>query len=86
LATIEVRSWDPERGGFSGWDAHAISELKRRLNRAIAGSPQLKRQILRAIKNQNPVVMEGVNDRYIEQLRHILETLGGEVHVIGLQP
>lgn len=85
LATVEVRSWDPERGGFSAWDAHAVSELKRRLNRALSGPPQRKREVLRAIKNQEPVVMEGVDGRYLEQLRHILETLGGQVHVTALQ-
>lgn len=62
-----------------------MSELKLRLNRALSASPRFKREVLLAIKNQELVVIEGVNERYLEQLRDILETLGGQVHVTVLQ-
>src|SRR5580658_3055104 len=47
MATIEILGWKEDYAGFTGWDDHARSELKKRLRHAIKASPSEIRGLTR---------------------------------------
>ena len=79
MATLRIIRWRDDAVGFTGWDAHANSELKRRLKRAVDLSPSLLRQYVRQIQARELVTLEGVKEEAVESVRQILETQGAEV-------
>jgi hypothetical protein len=81
MATITILQWREQSVGFTGWDAHANSEMKRRLKQAIQVSPATLRQYVRQIQARQLVTLEQVAEEYVSSVRQILETQGAEVSV-----
>ena len=81
MATLSVLSWQENSVGFTAWDAHANSEMKRRLKRALNTSPELLRQCMRQIRARELLVLESVKENDIASVRQILEMQGAEVLV-----
>ena len=81
MAQIEVVSWRADAVGFSAWDVIARSELKKRLRRAVPGSPAALRSLAKRIHAHDLVMISDVRDEALASLRQILETLGADVVV-----
>ena len=79
MATLTIIRWREDSVSFTGWDAYANSELKRRLKHAMDASPSSIRQYLRQIQARELVTLEGVKEGAIASVRQILETQGAEV-------
>jgi hypothetical protein len=82
MATLSITHWREDPIGFTGWDAHVNSEMKRRLKRALDTSPEMLRQHIRQIRARELVVLQGVKEAYVASVRQILETQGAEVAVL----
>jgi hypothetical protein len=80
MATIEILGWKEDYAGFTGWDDHARSELKKRLRHAIKASPSEIRGLTRQIHARQIISFE-VRDEALESVWQILETTGAEVRV-----
>jgi hypothetical protein len=81
MATITILQWRENSLGFTGWDTHANSEMKRRLKQAIQASPATLRQYIRQIQARQLVTLERVEEEEVARVRQILETQGAEVAV-----
>ena len=81
MATIAVVQWREDAVGFTGWDGHLKSELKKRLKRAVDASPEALRQVARDIRARQLVNLAGVKSEEIARVCQILETMGAEVTV-----
>jgi hypothetical protein len=81
MVTLEIIRWRENPIGFSGWDAHATAELKRRLRSAVSASPGTLRDLSRRILNREPVVLDKVRDDAAAGIRHIVESMGAEVTI-----
>jgi len=81
MAKIEILGWKENFSGFTGWDAHAKSELKKRLRRAINTSPSEIKRLNRLIRDRQTVSLHEVNDEAMYSLIQILETTGAELRV-----
>ena len=79
MASLTIICWREDAVGFTGWDAHASSELKKRLKRAIDASPSRLRQYVRQIQARELISIEGVKEEALASVRQILETQGAEV-------
>jgi hypothetical protein len=79
MASLRVVAWKPDPVGFTGWDSYTKSELKRRLRQSVSASPTYLRRLNSAARDKEPFNLESVNDKYVESLRQILETMGAEV-------
>ena len=85
MATIEVLAWKEDFVGFTGWDAHARTELTKRLRRAINASPSEIKSLARQIRARESVVLVNIQDEAVASLRQILETMGAELNVSPTQ-
>jgi len=81
MSTIEVIGWKENFVGFTGWDAHAKSELKRRLRNGIKASPAEIRRLARQINGRQLVALHQVHDEAVPGLTQILETTGADIRV-----
>jgi hypothetical protein len=81
MATIEILRWKENYAGFTGWDDHAKSELRKRLSRALKGSPSEIKRLARQIHARQSVSLHDVYDEAVESLWQILEATGAEVRV-----
>ncbi|HEY8359171.1 MAG TPA: hypothetical protein VIL30_17105 [Ramlibacter sp.] len=81
MATLSVVRWREDAVGFTGWDGHLKSELKKRLKRAIDASPEAVRAAARDIHARQLVTLEGIKSEEIARVCQILETMGAEVSV-----
>jgi len=81
MATIEILGWRDNFAGFTGWDAHARSELKKRLRRGIKAPPGDIRRLARKINERQLVSLHQVYDEAVYGLTQILETTGAEIRV-----
>jgi hypothetical protein len=79
MATLSIVNWREDPVGFTGWDGHLNSELKKRLKRAIAGSPADLRQAARNIEARRLFTLCRVKNGELARVRQILETMGAEV-------
>jgi hypothetical protein len=82
MATIEILGWKENFTGFTGWDAHAKSELKKRLRRAINTSPSEIKRLNRLINARQTVALHQVDEEAMYSLIQILETTGAELRVL----
>jgi hypothetical protein len=80
-ATVEIVRWPEGHVSWSAWTAHARTELRKRLRRAIDASPEEIRRLSRQILQRQPVVLRHVREDAVESVRHILEALGAEISV-----
>jgi hypothetical protein len=81
MATIEILGWKENFAGFTGWDAHAKSELKKRLRCGIKASPSEIRRLARQINDCQLVSLHHVHDEAVYSLTQILETTGADIRV-----
>ena len=81
MAKISITRWRENPVGFTGWDANARSETKRRLKCAIDAPPGLLRDYLRRIQDRQLFTIERVREDAVAGIRQILETQGAEVFV-----
>jgi hypothetical protein len=79
MTTIEIVRWREDAVGFTVWDAHARSELKRRLGHVINASPGEIRSLARQVGAKQLLAIAGVRDQEVANLRQILETMGADV-------
>ena len=75
---ITIIDWKPDFPGLTGWDQHAISELKRRLKAGLDTPPAKVRQIGSAIRKRQRVALTGVRAESVSSITQILQTLGAE--------
>ncbi len=76
MATIEILSWKENFVGFTGWDAHAKSELRKRLRRGLKESPAEIRRLARRINARELLSLTNVHDEAVYGLTQILQTTG----------
>ena len=81
MARIVVTGWRSDGLSWSGWASHARSELRRRLRKSLNCSLATLRAIERRIKDRVVLTLDDVDERHVEELRHILEAVGAEVIV-----
>ena len=79
MASLTITAWRDGAIGFTGWDSHIRSELKRRLKRGVNASPDTLRTYAHRILGRELLTLEGVKDEAVTSLRQILETYGAEV-------
>ena len=81
MATIEVLRWRKDYVGFTGWNDHARSELKKRLRRGVNASPAEIKRLAREIHERQLVTLRDVHDEAAYSLVQILETTGADVRL-----
>jgi len=81
MATIEILGWKENFVGFSGWDDHAKSELRKRLRLGLKASPAELRRLARRIDARESLSLENVRDEGVYGLTQILETTGADIRV-----
>ena len=81
MTTIEILGWKENFVGFTGWDVHAKSELKRRLRRGLQAAPAEIRHLARQIEARQPVSLPNIHDDDVYDLTQILETTGADLRV-----
>lgn len=80
MASIEICDWG-DFVGFTAWDAHARSELRRRLRRGIHASPAEIRRLARRIEAREKVCLERVFDEAVGEISQMLQTMGAVLQV-----
>lgn len=81
MATLSVVQWREDAVGFTGWDGHLKSELKKRLKRAVDSSPEARRKAVRDILARQLVTLHDVKSEDVARVCQILETMGADVAV-----
>jgi hypothetical protein len=81
MATIEILGWKEKFVGFTGWDAHAKAELRKRLRRGVKASPSEIRRLAGQIDKRQLVCLRQVHDEAVHGLTQILETTGADIRV-----
>jgi hypothetical protein len=81
MATIEILGWKKDFAGFTAWDDHAKSELRRRLRRGLHASQAEIKRVARQIDAREPVSLLNVHDEAVYGLTQILETTGADLRV-----
>lgn len=81
MATIEILGWKENFVGFTGWDDHARSELRKRLRRGLKASQAEIKRVARRIDAREPVSLQNVHDEAVHSITQILETTGADVRV-----
>jgi len=81
MATIEILGWKENFVGFTGWDDHVKSELRKRLRRGTKAPPAEIRRLARQIDARQPVSLPHVHDEAVYSLTQILETTGADLRV-----
>ena len=81
MAKLSIVHWRQDAVGFTGWDGHLKSELKKRLKRATNISPEARRQAARDIHGRRLVSLDRVKSDEVASVCQILETMGVDVAV-----
>ena len=80
MATIEILSWRDFVGG-SAWDAHAKSELSRRLRSGMDAPQHEIRRLIRRIHSRERVSLQQVREEAVLGVTQILQVTGAETRV-----
>ena len=80
MATIEIQGWRDFVGG-TGWDAHAKSELRKRLRSGVDAPLHEIRRLARQIHARELVSLRNVREEAVLSVTQILETTGAETRV-----
>lgn len=80
MATIEIFAWRDFVGG-SGWDAHAKSELKKRLRTGVDASQEEIKRLTRQIHARELVTLHRVREEAVLGVTQILRVIGAEMRV-----
>jgi hypothetical protein len=81
MATIEILGWKEDFVGFTGWDAHVKSELRKRLRSGVKASTSEIRRLAGQIDDRQLVCLRQVHDEAVHGLTQILETTGADIRV-----
>jgi len=81
MTTIEILGWKENFTGFTAWDAHAKSELKKRLRRGLKASPAEIRRLARQINDRQVVVLREVYYEAVHGVVQMLETTGATLQI-----
>ncbi len=81
MSTIEILGWRDDYVGFTGWDAHATSELKRRLRRGVKASQSEIRRLARQIHARELVTLHDVREEAVYEITQMLQTTGADFRV-----
>jgi hypothetical protein len=81
MTTIEIIGWKENYVGHTAWDAHARSELKKRLRSGIKASPAEIRRLARQISDHQLVSLIQVYDEAVHGITQMLETTGADIRV-----
>jgi hypothetical protein len=81
MATIEILGWKENFVGFTAWDAHAKSELKKRLRRGVNASPSEIRRLARQIHARQLISLHHVHEEAVYDVTQILQTTGADIRV-----
>lgn len=80
MATIEILAWK-EFVGATGWDAHAKSELRKRLRSGVKAPLHEIKRLARQIHAREHVSLQNVREEAVLGLTQILRTTGAEMRV-----
>ena len=81
MATIEILGWRDFVGG-TAWDAHAKSELRKRLRSGVNASPHKIKRLARQIRARELVSLRDVREESVLGITQILQTTGAEIRVM----
>lgn len=81
MTTIEILGWNKNHVPGTAWDAHARSELKKRLRRGIKAPPADIRRLARQISDRELVSLHQVYDEAVYGITQILASTGADFHV-----
>ena len=81
MATLEIIGWQEHNVGFTAWDRHARSELKKRLRTGMNASPGELRSLAKQICSRQLVSVRDIHQGSVQNVRQILETMGAVVHL-----
>jgi hypothetical protein len=81
MATIEILGWKKDFAGFTAWDDHAKSELRRRLRRGLKASQAEIKRVTRQIDAREVVSLQNVHDEAVDGITQTLETTGADIRV-----
>lgn len=81
MATLTITHWKEPHVGWTGWDSHAQSELRKRLRKGINMSPQELKRTCREIRGRQTLALAGIDKGSVESVRQILETMGAVVEL-----
>jgi hypothetical protein len=80
MATIEILGWKNFVGG-TGWDAHAKSELRKRLRSGLNAPLHEIKRLARQIHARELVSLHHVREEAVLGVTQILRTTGAEIRV-----
>jgi hypothetical protein len=80
MATIEILGWGDFVGG-TGWDAHAKSELRKRLRSGLNAPLHQIKRLARQIHARELVSLHHVREEAVLGVTQILRTTGAEMRV-----
>ena len=81
MATIEILGWKKGFVGFTAWDDHARSELRRRLRRGLKSSQAEIKRVARRIDAREHVSLQNIRNEALHGLTQILQTTGADLRV-----
>jgi hypothetical protein len=81
MATLTITDWKDPHVGWTGWDSHARSELRKRLRKGINMPPQELKGMCRDILGRKTLALAGIDKGSVESVRQILETMGAVVEL-----
>jgi hypothetical protein len=80
MATIEILGWKDFVGG-TAWDAHAKSELRRRLRSGVDAPLHVTKRLARKIHARELVSLHDVREEAVHGVTQILQATGAEIRV-----
>jgi len=80
MATIEIVGWKDFVGG-TAWDAHAKSELRKRLRSGLDAPLHEIKRLARQIHAREPVSLHHVREEAVHGVTQILHTTGAEMRI-----
>src|SRR4051812_29865270 len=80
MATIEILGWKDFIGG-TGWDAHAKSELRKRLRSGLNAPQHQIKRLARQIEARELVSLQDVREEAVLGLTQILRSTGADMSV-----
>lgn len=80
MAKIEIVGWKDFIGG-TAWDAHARSELKKRLRSGLNAPQHEIKRLARQIHARELVSLNHIREEAVLGVTQILQAAGAEIHV-----
>jgi hypothetical protein len=80
MVTIEILSWKDFVGG-TAWDAHAKSELRKRLRSGVNAPLHEVKRLARQIHARELVLLQNIREEAVLGVTQILQAMGAQVSV-----